>query len=100
MKLPKSLLICGKKRKITYDPKSSGGECDLTTGDIKVGTSNKDSILEILIHEIAEFILHSQGHRYSRYEDGNDGLRFVLDHHAYENFIHELAAVVEQMGGK
>ena len=52
--------------------------------------------METLLHEIGEFILHTHGHRYSRYVDGNDGLRFVMDHQGYENFIKELSCVVEQ----
>lgn len=94
---PKQLVICGKPRKITYNTKREDGECDLATGSIIVGTANKSELLEILIHEVCEFILHIQGHRYQRYDEGNDGLRFVMDHHQYENFITELSAVLDQL---
>jgi hypothetical protein len=95
-KKPDTLIICGKKRKITYDPSEAGGLCDLATGNITVGTANPTDTFSILTHEIAEFILHTHGLRYSRYTEGNDGLRFVMSHHEFERFGEELAAVLEQ----
>jgi hypothetical protein len=95
-KKPDTLIICGKKRRITYDPSEAGGSCELATGNITVGIANPADWYEILIHEVGELILHTHGHRYSRYTEGNDGLRFVFDHLGYENFIQELAAVLEQ----
>lgn len=95
-KKPTELIICGKKRKITYDPSEAGGSCDLATGNITVGIANPGEGFGILLHEIAEFILHTHGLRYSRYTEGNDGLRFVMSHHEFERFAEELAAVLEQ----
>ena len=97
IQLPKSLIICGKLRHITYDPKRGDGQVELSSGDILVGTESPKEVLEILMHEVAEFILYSHGHRYTRYDEGNDGLRFVMSHHDYENFIKEMTFVVEQI---
>lgn len=95
-KKPNELIIFGKRRKITYDSTSEGGSCELATGNITVGTANPREWFAILVHEIQEFILHHLGHRYSRYVDGNDGLRFVMTHHDFEVYSEELAAVLEQ----
>ena len=97
MKWPKTLIICGKKRHITYKPDDEGGLCDLVTGNITIGTATKEDVLETLMHEVGELILHTHGDRYSRYVEGNDGLRFVMDHRGYEAFIRELTLVVEQL---
>ncbi len=97
--MPKQLLICGKTCTITYTDEDGGGETELSTGYIKVGTGNPSEVLEVLLHEVMEFILYSQGHRFTRYEEGNDGLRFVLTHHDFENYIREFTFVLEQILG-
>ena len=99
MKLPKTLLICGKKRKITYSPVRADGECDLTTGDILVGTLHKNE-LGVLMHEVCELILYEHGHRYERYSTGNDGLLFSMDHHGMERVVQDIVYVIEQLGVK
>jgi hypothetical protein len=100
MKFPKTLVICGKTCEVGYnDDTGGGGETDLTTGNITVSTGTPNETLEILLHEVAEYILYQQGHRFTRYEVGNDGIRFVLSHHDYENYIKEFTFVIEQIMG-
>ena len=99
LKLPKQLLICGKTCDITYSTEAGGGSTDLSTGAITIGAGIPSEILEVLLHEASELILYSLGHRFTRYEEGNDGIRFVLSHHDYENFIRELTFVIDQITG-
>ena len=99
-KLPIEITIMGTKCKISCQPDSAGGTTDLTTGAIVIGGRVAKDMGETLIHEIAEYILHLQGHRYARYEDGNDGLRFIMDHHNFEMFALELTNVMRQLGAK
>ena len=99
MKFPKTLVICGKTCDVYYSDEQGGGETDLNTGAITVGTGTPNETLEVLIHEAQEYILHQQGHRFTRYEGGNDGIRFVLSHHDFENFVKEFTFVLEQIMG-
>lgn len=93
------MVICGKTCKITYSDEAGGGETRLADGHITVGTGIPSEALEVLLHEAAEYIMYTQGHRFTRYESGNDGIRFVLSHHDYENFVKELTFVIEQIFG-
>jgi len=97
MHKPKTLLIMGKKCTVTYNNKVAGGSGQLATGSIIVGTANKVDVTETLLHECAELILAWMGLRYIRYEEGNDGIRFVMSHHEFERFVQEMAAVNDQI---
>jgi hypothetical protein len=96
MTLPTKLDICGVTYEVKFSPKMAGGETDIVDKVITIGTKNKKEILNILFHEIGEAIGHERGVRYTRYEEGNDGVRFLLTHHEYENIIADIVAVVAQ----
>ena len=96
MTLPTKLDICGVPYEIRFNSKISGGETDIANKVVTIGTKNKKEILNILFHEIGEAIGHERGVRYTRYEEGNDGVRFLLTHHEYENIIADIVAVVSQ----
>lgn len=97
--IPKTINICGIDYRIILSPSVSGGVTDLTDKTISIGTASKKDILNILFHEIGEAILHERGLRYTRYEEGNDGVRFILTHHEYENVIADLLVVSKQLRG-
>jgi hypothetical protein len=99
LQLPKQLLICGKTCDVSYSSEQGGGSTDLATGAIIIGAGITSEALEVLIHEVAEYILYCQGHRFTRYEEGNDGIRFVMSHHDFENYIREFTFVLEQIMG-
>jgi len=96
MNFPARLDICGVTYAVKLSPKLGGGETDVKEKIIVVGTKNKKEVLNILFHEIGEAIGHERGVRYTRYEEGNDGVRFLLTHHEYENVIADIIAVVGQ----
>jgi hypothetical protein len=95
MKRPKQLTLCGKKCKVIYDKKRSDGSCDLATMTMTIGTEVPSDILELLIHESLEAIMLLRGNRYQCYADGNDKLKFVMDHSEMENVVKDLVVVVE-----
>jgi hypothetical protein len=89
--------ISSVKYEIRYDPKSAGGITDLSNKVITVGTANKKDARNILYHEAVESIMHERGLRYSRYEEGNDGVIFSLTHHDFENLIADLLVVIDEL---
>ena len=91
-----SAILVGVDALVRFNPKLAGGETDITNKVVTIGTKNKKEILNILFHEIGEAIGHERGVRYTRYEEGNDGVRFLLTHHEYENIIADIVAVVSQ----
>lgn len=94
IKLPSQVDICGLKYKVVLDPTSSDGEGDIKNQTITVGTKNPARVREIFLHEVFELILHERGLHYSRYVDGNDGIRIVMDHHDFENAMKDLATAL------
>lgn len=96
---PSSLDICGIAYKVVYSASIGGGETNLDDKIITISTTRPKDILNILFHEIGEAILFERGLRYSRYSDGNDGVRFVLTHHEYENVIADLVTIAKQLKG-
>ena len=97
MKRIKNVTIMGKKCHITYSSQVGGGSAEIASGNIIIGTASKTDVQETLLHECSELILCWMGLRYDRYEDGNDGVRFILSHREFERFVQELSAVLEQM---
>lgn len=97
--MPQIILIAGIQYTIAYVPKAAGGETDLSNKTITIGTRNKKDMFNILLHEIGEALLHERGLRYTRYEEGNDGVRFIMTHHEYENLIGDIIAIVSQLKG-
>lgn len=97
--MPHIILIAGIQYTIQCDPRAAGGETDLSKKTITVGTKNKKDMFNILLHEIGEALMHERGLRYTRYEEGNDGVRFIMTHHEYENLIGDIIAIVSQLKG-
>jgi hypothetical protein len=97
MHLPKKLIVVGKSINIRYDPKRSDGETDLDTGDMIIGTENPANTYGVLLHEIFELSLHRLGHRYSRYNEGNAGLRFVMNHSGFETFVESIELAIKEI---
>jgi len=95
----KSINICGVDYKVYCSPSVSGGVTDLTEKTISVSTASPKDITNILFHEIGEAILHERGLRYTRYEEGNDGVRFLLTHHEFENVIADILLIAKQLKG-
>ena len=95
MKLPKSVIITGKRYRVVLDPQRDDGEFDMEKMAITIGTQNPADVLENFLHEVWEGILLSRGNRYSVYVEGNDKLRFVQDHAELENAIKDLALAIE-----
>jgi len=89
--------ISSVKYEIKYDPKMAGGITDLSNKVITVGTANKKDIRNITYHEAVESIMHERGLRYTRYEEGNDGVRFILSHTEFENLIADLLVVIDEL---
>lgn len=94
MKLPKKINICGKPYTVRLDPNRADGEGDLIKKIITVGGASKGDIPEIFLHEVLEAILFERGHRYASYAEGNDGLRFVMSHHDFENVVKDLSGAI------
>ena len=92
---PTNLLISSVNYKVTYSPKTGGGMSNLTDKIITIGCANKAEVPNILLHEALESILHERGLRYTRYEEGNDGIRFVFSHHDFENLVADLLVVMK-----
>lgn len=92
MKLPKTVKICGHTYTVKQDKTISGGHGIPAEKTITIGTACPQESREIFIHEVMEAILYERGHRYTCYAEGNDGLRFVMDHHEFENICKDILA--------
>jgi hypothetical protein len=97
IKLPSHVDIGGLKYKVILDPTSSDGEGAIKEQTITVGTKNPARVPEIFLHEVLELILTERGLHYSRYMDGNDGIRIVMDHHDFENAMKDLALALRPL---
>ena len=95
--MKKQVTISSVKYEVRYSPKSGGGVTDLDNKIITVGTAHKKDTRNILYHEAVESIMHERGLRYTRYEDGNDGVRFILSHTEFENLIADLLVVIDEL---
>lgn len=95
MKFPSKVLISGVTYTVSLDKTRGDGECDLSSKHITIGIVCPSEAREIFFHEVFEATLHERGHRYMRYEQGNDGLRFVMDHHDFENVCKDLIVALK-----
>lgn len=91
-KFPKTVKICGHTYTVLLDKTRADGTGSPSDKVIVVGTANPREAREIFIHEVIESILFERGHRYASYSEGNDGLRFVMDHHEFENICKDVLA--------
>jgi uncharacterized protein YpbB len=95
MKLPRAVILSGKKFKVTVDASRDDGECDLENMVMIVGGKNLSDILENFMHECFETILVIRSNRYTVYAEGNDKIKFVLDHAEFENAVKDFALAME-----
>ena len=95
MKLPRYVILSGKKFKVTVDLTRDDGECDLENMIMTVGGKNPGDLLENFMHEAFETILVIRSNRYTVYAEGNDKIKFVLDHAEFENAVKDFALAME-----
>ena len=97
MKIPASVILCGKPCKIRVDPTHDGGTFDCTKMEIEIGTANPNEIEENFIHEVSEAILAILDYRYAteRAELCNDDYRFFMNHKEFQLFIRDLAIALK-----
>lgn len=96
MRIPRHLLICGKKFTVKTDKSHDGGSVDLDKLSIEIGTLNPSEVAENLLHEIGEAILMIRDFRYvPQKEDIENGdYRFFMDHKDWQLFCKDLAAAL------
>lgn len=102
MRLPKSIIICGKRFKILTDKKQDGGSFRESTRTILVGTKFKEYIIEILTHEVIEAIFAISGMRYKAEYNGfeNGDLLFSFNHKEFENAIRNIVFAFQNINFK
>lgn len=93
MRLPRHVLICGKRYTVTADPEHDGGRADTATRRIEVGTMDPAEVPENLLHEIGEAILMERDFRYvpEKEELENSDYRFFLTHADWQLFCKDMA---------
>lgn len=91
--IPKTILICGQRWKITQEKKKLGGNFNSTKCEIKIGTLSKPEVPDVFIHEVFESILAMSNLRYGLGRQGNENgdLIFVFNHKEFEKICSELA---------
>lgn len=98
MKLPKSVIINGYKWNVKEDPNMYGGGFECKNKTIIIGGVVPNEKLEIFLHEVAEAVLTTRGHRYNMYGNGtNDRLLFSLYHHELENVIKDVMIAIKDI---
>ena len=102
MKLPKSLIICGKTYKVIKDPKQEGASFRFSKQEIRLGTDYlPEKTHNFLIHEVLEIILADRNLRYAKeYSVKTNGdYLFCFNHDQYDWVAEELAYVLRQIYG-
>ena len=97
MKIPQTIILCGKTYKVKKDPKSYDGKGSTATCEMTVGTKNKnpERQFEIFLHEVMEIIAVEHDVRYGY--DGGNGLIFVMSHKEFDNYTVDVAAALSQV---
>ena len=100
MKLPKTILICGRTYRVKEDKKLLGGKFFCGEQTIFIGTKDKphqDELLNIILHEIIEVILTERNLRYRLpyTETENGHYLFNFNHYDFENWITDLACALK-----
>lgn len=102
MKLPKSIIICGKTYKVTQNNKVNGACFSCNSQRIEVGTRDTDEkTFESFIHEIIEIVLCEHDLRYqkNRSEIENGDYLFAFNHDQYENAVRDVANALRELYG-
>jgi len=97
MKLPRTVCIYGKTRKVVRNPKSGGGWFDEEV--IEIGTKYKARIPEIFIHEVIELVLAESCLRYATANNPteNGDYIFVCNHKEFTNLVPQIALALKDV---
>jgi hypothetical protein len=103
MKIPKTVILCGKLFKIKQDSSSGGGWFRSDPPTISVGTKFPERISEVFLHEVIECIFAIRDMRYNlKGGQENGDLLFSFSHKEFESSVldisHALAGI--KLGGK
>ena len=93
MKIPRSVILCGKPCKIIQESDHNGGEFSCAEMTIKIGTADPDQIEENFVHEVSEAILAIRDYRYitEKLEPDSGDYRFFMDHKEFQLFARDFA---------
>ena len=97
MRIPKSVMIDGRKWKVILDPKDGGGWFSSNKSTISVGIAHgMEHAWNVFLHECAEAILTMLWLRYQKAKDvqGNGDYVFVMNHDQFEVFINNLSIAI------
>ena len=96
----KQVSICGFSYLIVYDAGHSSSCGDTGKQMIGVGTvtKNEEIIFANLFHEISETIMMVLGFRYGDRNQGEDRIKFVMDHKEFSRFTDALANALRSIG--
>ena len=101
MRLPRTVLICGKTWKVKKDSSvHCGGHFNGTQQEIVVGSNQSDEgVFEVFLHEVCEAVLTERMHRYGLpyegFENGNQ--MFVFNHAQFENVVKDIAMALRKL---
>ena len=97
MKRLKSVTICGKTYRVTYNKQHENGRGWVFSQEIDVGTKSQkpERIFDTLLHEIAELVACEENFRYG---DGHSETSvFVMSHKEFEKLMSMIAAAIYPM---
>lgn len=99
---PKSIAIDGREFGIVKKCNGRGGEFGWNGKRASIGISADapdGKRFEYFMHEVMEAAAASMGYRYENLEVcGNDGFKFVMNHHEFNRYVCEIAGVLLQSG--
>lgn len=94
MKLPKTVVICGKTYKVVPKPKKWGGKSDTASQELRIGTradQSSERVFENFIHELAEAAMCEHHFRFTA---SDDGVAYVMTHKDLDGFANSIAAAI------
>ena len=98
LKIPKSIIIAGKKWKIRTTDRNGGGWFDAAKATISISKKYSQDVADIFIHEVLESIIAERNCRYklSRTPQENGDLMFIMNHKEFEIVCSDLAYALFQ----
>ena len=101
MKLPKTVVICGREFKVIVNKKDRGGWFDTDKQQLCIGTqdASSDRIKEVFLHETIEAIFGARMVRYKLPYSGEDNgnYLFSFNHLEFENCIIDIAYALKDV---
>jgi hypothetical protein len=94
-KLPTKITLCGIDVEISYTSKHGGGNFNLSSGKIEIGTKNKKHIPVILLHEVIEAVLTERDLRWRLYSESAEKMIFNFNHNEFENACKDIAGALK-----